>query len=123
MQSINSSSSEHRYINFSNLQEIPDKTECKIIMSITNISKTVSQICHENDLPQSSTYKKIKRLLNTGLITMEKVNIDEKGKRVIFYRSKVKSFEINLQAGSIFIKYNTGCVNIQYRKFNTNTKS
>jgi predicted transcriptional regulator len=76
-------------------------------MSVTNISKTVPHICRENDLPQSSTYKRIKRLLKTGLITIERVNIDGKGKRVIFYRSKVKSLEINLQAGDVLMKYNT----------------
>jgi predicted transcriptional regulator len=76
MQTINTPDSKDQRINFSKLTEIPDNTECKIIMSITNISKTVSQICRENNLPQSSTYKKIKRLLNAGLITIERVNID-----------------------------------------------
>ena len=107
VQRINNPNSRDRTINFSTLVEIPDKTGCKIIMSVTNISKTASQISQENNLPQSSTYKKIKRLLNLGLITIERVNIDEKGKRVIFYRSKIKSLEINLQAGDVFMKYNT----------------
>jgi predicted transcriptional regulator len=107
MQRINNPNSRDRTINFSALVEIPDKTGCKIIMSVTNISKTASQISQENNLPQSSTYKKIKRLLNLGLIKIERVNIDEKGKRVIFYRGKIKSLEINLQAGDVFMKYNT----------------
>ena len=112
MQRINNPNSKDRTINFSTLVEIPDKTGCKIIMSVTNIPKTVSQICHENSLPRSSTYKKIKKLLNTDLITIERINIDDKGKRLIFYKSKVKSFELNLQAGNIFIKFNTSGVNI-----------
>ena len=117
MQSINNSNSKDRTINFSTLVEITDKTGCKIIMSVTNISKTVSQICRENNLPRSSTYKKIKRLLNADLITIERVNIDGKGKRVVFYRSKVKSLEINLQAGDVFMKYNKEDITLRSYKF------
>jgi predicted transcriptional regulator len=89
------------------LPELLDEPGYKIITSITDIPKTVSQICHDNNLPQSSTYKKIKKLLNAGLITIERIIIDPKGKRVIFYRSKVKSLEVNLQMGSVFMKLTT----------------
>jgi len=117
MQSFNAAKSKDQIINFSTLVEIPDKTGCKIITSVTNIPKTVSQISRENNIPQSSTYKKIKKLLNLGLVTIERVNIDEKGKRVIFYRSKIKSLEINLQAGDVFVKYNTEDVTAPYCRF------
>jgi predicted transcriptional regulator len=106
MQTINTSDSGDQHFNFSELADIPDKTECEIITAISDMSKTVSQICRENNLPQSSTYKKIKRLRDAGLITIERVNIDEKGKRVVFYKSKIKSLEINLQVGGMFMKYN-----------------
>jgi predicted transcriptional regulator len=117
MQSTNTPNSRDRTINFSTLVEIPDKTGCKIIMSVTNTSKTVYQISRENNLPQSSTYKKIKRLLNLGLIAIERVNIDEKGKRVIFYRSKIRSLEINLQDGDVFMKCNAENVAAPYYRF------
>jgi predicted transcriptional regulator len=117
MQIINSSNSKDQSINFSMLPEIPDNTGCKIIMSITDISKTVSQICREYDLPQSSTYKKVKSLLKAGLITIERISIDEKGKRIVFYKSKIKSLEINLKAGNIAMKYNTDDINLQCDKF------
>ena len=106
MQTINTSDSGDQHFNFSELADIPDKTECEIITAISDMSKTVSQICRENNLPQSSTYRKIKRLLDAGLITIERVTIDERGKRVVFYKSKVKSLEINLQARDVLMKYN-----------------
>ena len=108
---INSSILNDQSVKFPVVQDIVDKTACKIIMSIIDISRTVSQICRDSDLPQSSTYKRVKRLLNAGLITIEKVSIDEKGKRVVFYRSKIKSVEIDLEAGNIFTKYNTRDIN------------
>ena len=104
------------------LPEIPDKSGCKIIMSITDIPKTVSQICHDNNLPQSSTYKKIKKLLKAGLIRIERIGIDENGKRVVFYRSEIKSLEINLQRGNIFMKYNTGKITYNSINADMNTK-
>jgi predicted transcriptional regulator len=107
MQTVDSYDLTYQSINLSTLPELLDNPGYKIIMSITDISKTVSQICYDNNLPQSSTYKKIKKLLNAGLITIERISIDSKGKRLTFYRSKVKSVEVNLQMGSVFMKLNT----------------
>jgi predicted transcriptional regulator len=107
MQTIDRYNFTYQSISLSMLPELLDDQGCKIIISITDISKTVSQICHDNNLPQSSTYKKIKKLLNAGLITIEKISIDNKGKRVILYRSRIKSLEVNLQMGSVFMKLNT----------------
>jgi predicted transcriptional regulator len=106
-QTADSSNFKDQIITFSLLHELLDNTGCEIIMSIADIPKAASQICHENNLPQSSAYKKIKKLLNTGLIAIERISIDDKGKRVVFYRSKVESLEFNLQRGGIFMKFNT----------------
>jgi predicted transcriptional regulator len=107
MQTAASSNFKDQIIDSCILPDILDKAGCKIIMSIADISKTASQICQDNNLPQSSTYKKIKKLLKTGLIEIERISIDDKGKRVVFYKSKVESLEFNLQLGSIFMKFNT----------------
>lgn len=40
------------------LQDIVDESALKIISSIIDIEKNVFQICFENKLPLSSTYKK-----------------------------------------------------------------
>jgi predicted transcriptional regulator len=106
MQTAASSNFKDQIIDFCILPDILDKAGCKIIMS-ADISKTASQISQDNNLPQSSTYKKIKKLLKTGLIEIERISIDDKGKRVVFYKSKVESLEFNLQRGSIFMKFNT----------------
>lgn len=88
------------------LREIADKTTYRIIISIIHSPKTAAQICAENKLPQSSTYKRIRKLQEEGLITIEKINIDSKGKKVVLYRSKIKSLVFNLKANMISLQFN-----------------
>lgn len=88
------------------LREIADKTTYRIIISIIRSPKTAAQICAENKLPQSSTYKRIRKLQEEGLITIEKISIDSKGKKVVLYRSKIKSLVFNLKANMISLQFN-----------------
>lgn len=88
------------------LREIADKTTYRIIIAIIRSPKTAAQICAENKLPQSSTYKRIRKLQEEGLITIEKINIDGKGKKVVLYRSKIKSLVFNLKANMISLQFN-----------------
>lgn len=88
------------------LREIADKTTYRIIISIIHSPKTAAQICAENKLPQSSTYKRIRKLQEEGLITIEKINIDSKGKKVVLYRSKIKSLVFNLKANMVSLQFN-----------------
>ena len=79
------------------LREIADKITYRIIIAIIHSPKTAVQTYAENKLPQSSTYKRIRKLQEEGLITIEKINIDSKGKKVVLYRSKIKSLVFNLK--------------------------
>jgi predicted transcriptional regulator len=88
------------------IREIADKTTYRIIIAIIHSPKTAAQICAENKLPQSSTYKRIRKLQGEGLITIEKINIDSKGKKVVLYRSKIKSLVFNLKANMISLQFN-----------------
>ena len=88
------------------IQEIADKTTYRIIIAIIHSPKTAAQICAENKLPLSSTYKRIRKLQEEGLITIEKINIDSKGKKVVLYRSGIKSLVFNLKANMISLQFN-----------------
>jgi predicted transcriptional regulator len=88
------------------LREIADKTTYRIIIAIIHSPKTAAQICAENKLPQSSTYKRIRKLQEEGLITIEKISIDSKGKKVVLYRSKIKSLVFNLKANMKSLQFN-----------------
>ena len=86
------------------VQDIVDETTCKIILSTIDVSKTVFQICDDNKIPISSTYKKIRKLQHAGLVVIEKIEIDDKGKKVIFYKSKIKTLEFSLKKDGILLQ-------------------
>jgi predicted methyltransferase len=68
-------------------------------------SKTVFEICKENDLPISSTYKKIKKLKDLGLLFIDRIVINEKGKKVVFYKSKIQSVELILNKKQVLLQF------------------
>src|SRR6476620_9390577 len=64
------------------LKALFDKHSYKILLSIIDESKTAVQICNENEkvIPISSTYKKIKKLKEAGLLIIDKIVINKKSK-------------------------------------------
>ena len=86
------------------LQVLADIVSHKIILSTIDIAKTAQQIALENKLPVSSTYKKIRRLYQMDLLYIDKVSIDDTGKKVLFYKSKVKSLEFYLKKGACLLQ-------------------
>jgi predicted transcriptional regulator len=86
------------------LHELADRVAYRIVISTISSAKTVSQIRQENKLPLSSIYKKVQKLCNADLLSIEKINIDRNGRKVLFYRSRVSSIELNLNSGGILLR-------------------
>jgi GTPase SAR1 family protein len=87
------------------LQDIIDETTLKIISSTIDTAKNVFQICYDNKIPLSSTYKKIRKLQQEDLVSIERIETDGKGRRVAFYRSNIKSLDFNLKKESILLRF------------------
>jgi len=85
------------------LHELADRVACRIIISTIGSAKTVSQIRQENKLPLSSIYKKVQKLANADLLSIEKINVDSNGRKILFYRSRVSSIELNLNSEGILL--------------------
>jgi predicted transcriptional regulator len=79
------------------IHEISDEMAFRIITSIRDSPKAVTQISIENNIPLSSTYKKIKKLQKYGVVRIHRSEIDESGKRVLFYKSNIASFEFKIE--------------------------
>ena len=86
------------------LQDIIDELALKIISSTIESAKNVFQICYDKKIPPSSTYKKIRKLQQAGLISIEKIETDGDGRKVTFYRSTIKSLDFNLKKESILLQ-------------------
>jgi predicted transcriptional regulator len=87
------------------VRELMDSVSYQIIMSISDYAKPVVEISVQNKIPLSSTYKKIKRLTKHGLVQADKIIVDEAGKKVILYRSKIRGMRIDVEQGNINIKF------------------
>lgn len=87
------------------LKELFDGFSYKIVMSTIEDCKTVFEICKENDLPISSTYRKIKKLKDLGLLFIDRIVINEKGKKVVFYKSKIQSVELILNKKQVLLQF------------------
>ena len=96
------------------LKELFDGFSYKIVMSAIEDSKTVFEICKENDLPISSTYKKIKKLKDLGLLFIDRIVINEKGKKVVFYKSKIQSVELILNKKQVLLQFKKNERNLPY---------
>jgi predicted transcriptional regulator len=68
----------------------------KIILSVIENSKTVYQMHKETSLPLSSIYKRIIKLEDLGIISIEKIIINKKGRKLIYYKSKIKNLTFKL---------------------------
>jgi predicted transcriptional regulator len=85
------------------LREVAEIITYKIITSTMYTSKTVLQISTENKLPLSSTYKKISRLCKAGILSVERASIDDNGKKVLYYKSKIKAIEACLNENGLAV--------------------
>ena len=86
------------------LKELFDGFSYKILLSTLDESKSVFQICSENTVPISSTYKKIRKLKDIGLLFIDKIVISERGKKIVFYKSKVRSIELTLDKQQVILQ-------------------
>jgi predicted transcriptional regulator len=85
------------------LREVSEMITYKIIISTMYSAKTVLQISTENKLPLSSTYKKISRLCKAGILSVERASIDDNGKKVLYYRSKIKAIDACLNENGLAV--------------------
>jgi len=87
------------------LQELADIISQKIILSTIDAPKSAQQIAAENHLPQSSTYKKIRKLCTMKLLCVDKIQLNGSGKKVFYYKSKVRSCQFNLGRGESVLQF------------------
>jgi len=87
------------------LHELLDNISYRIILSIIQSARSVSDISSQNKIPLSSTYKKIKRLTQHGLIHVARIEIDDSGKKVVYYKSKVKRMQFGIEGENLSIQF------------------
>lgn len=79
------------------LSALADDEMVKILNSTKNEAKSALVIIKLYDISHSTAYRKIKWLLDNGLLIVEKIIIPEDGKKFSLLRSAVKSVQISYE--------------------------
>lgn len=90
------------------LAAVADKEMLKIIDCATFRSKSVNAIIGEAGISHSTAYRKIKWMLEEGLLFIEKIDVTPDGKKFSLFRSTLKSISINYGQGkmTVSVEYN-----------------
>jgi CTP-dependent riboflavin kinase len=86
------------------LAALADEEIIKILDSAMYHSKSVNDVIKECDIPHTTAYRKIKWLLDEGLIVIDKVQITQDGKKLSLFRSVLKALNIKYEYNSVIIE-------------------
>ena len=94
------------------LSVIADNEMMMMLDCATFRSKSVNDIIRETAIPHSTAYRKIKWMLEQGLLFTEKMDITPDGKKFSLFRSTIKWINIRYELGKINVEveYNINVV-------------
>jgi DNA-binding transcriptional ArsR family regulator len=86
------------------LGALGDECSRRILRSAVASGKTAEEISAEQDLPLSTCYRTLRRLLNGGLVILEKRVITRAGKRYAVYRTSFSKATIRFNGGEVTVE-------------------
>jgi two-component system, OmpR family, sensor histidine kinase VicK len=86
------------------LTALADNEMMKILDSAMNQSKSVNEILKETSIPHSTGFRKLKWLLNEGLIMLDKIIITPDGKKFSLYHTTLKSISVKYEDANVVVK-------------------
>ncbi len=82
-------------------KSLADDFSRRILASATGEAKTIHEISREQGIPLSTSYRRIKQLVNRGVVLVDHIVVTGKGKKYTTYRSAFKSLTIQLDESGI----------------------
>ncbi len=83
---------------------LADNEMMKILDSAMNQSKSVNEILKETNISHTTGFRKIKWLLDEGLITLDKIIITPDGKKFSLYHSTLKSISVKYEDTNVIVE-------------------
>lgn len=100
------------------LSALADEEMVQILNSTKNKAKSVLTIMKLYDISHSTVYRKIKWLLDNGLLIVDKIEITDDGKKFSLLRSTIKTIQINYDDDiTIEIKENVNKIQVAAKQF------
>lgn len=85
------------------LTALADPEAVSIINSTMNQSKSASDIIRETNVPHTTAYRKIKWLVDEKLLVVDKVLINDEGKKYSLFHSIFRSIIVKYENNKILI--------------------
>lgn len=68
----------------------------RILVACVRMARAVKDISHEADLPLPTTYRHVHKLVEVGLLVVERSALTPDGKRYELYRSRIRSARVEM---------------------------
>ena len=81
-----------------------DEYSRKILDSTIDEAKSITDIMREQDIPMTSTYRRVKSLMDNKLVKVERSMVTDDGKRYFLYLSNIKDASIQFNKGEIVVE-------------------
>jgi len=85
------------------LTALADPEAVSIINSTMNQSKSASDIIRETNLPHTTAYRKIKWLVDEKLLVVDRVLINDEGKKYSLFHSIFRSIIVKYENNTILV--------------------
>jgi DNA-binding transcriptional ArsR family regulator len=85
------------------LTALADPEAVSIIDSTMNQSRSVSDIIRETNVPHTTAYRKIKWLVDEKLLVVDKILINDEGKKYSLFHSVFRSIIVKYENNKILI--------------------
>jgi predicted transcriptional regulator len=81
------------------IEAMSDECSRKILGSIIERAKPIDLISSESGIPISTSYRRVRKLLEMGLVITERILVSSDGKREAIYRSTLRGAKIEFESG------------------------
>lgn len=95
---------ESDHLNKTILEAFGDEDKKKIMSSVVDTSHTVLEILEICKIPQTSGYRKVNSLINSGLLIPQGFIVSPDGKKIVHYCTLFKNIKIDIQKNNVVIK-------------------
>lgn len=86
------------------LSALADKETLGIMNCVMYRHCSINEIIKETGIPHTTTYRKIKSMLENGLLIIEKIELRDDGKKFSLFRSTLRSINVKYEQGQVVVE-------------------
>lgn len=86
------------------VQGLADEYSRKIILSAIPAAKSVEDMSRENDIPLSTTYRRVHELLDSQILVVERIIVTPEGKKYELLRSAYRAIGVTFDGGQMRVE-------------------